>query len=312
LRPSLTIALLACSLAMCQSTGCTRCPDTHVSAQDVVWQYNANARLVDKLWARAEIHITMPGVFPFAANGLLLLSKVDDPLGCQNFVLIGYETLAVELFRLGTSAAEGKYYFWYGLGDQGKCWWGRHELAGGPGLTDMPINPNQLLSVLGICALPDDFSQLPTVALAMSHSPGEPLRTGERCAYVLTYIDTQPITSRILFRREMYFNWDDAPHRRPFMVKLLNANGDRIMSARLRNYQSVDIGRPGPKPFMPTDIKISWPARQSSVRVLLSEMTTEDKWDTESCLFQAQLPGWLAPTDMTQVDAHLQSGGQQQ
>ncbi|MHC4295649.1 MAG: hypothetical protein ACYSTL_08705, partial [Planctomycetota bacterium] len=180
-------------------------------------------------------------------NGLLLLSKTSDPLGPQNFVLIGYETLAIELFRVGTSADEGVYYLWHRFGE-GEAWWGKTELSAAPGIRDLPIDPIQLLSVLSICELPRDLTNIPTVMLSMTHRPGERYSPNELCAYVLTYIDRQPISNRILFKREIYFTWDDTHLTRPFLVNLFDDSGERVMTARLADYREIESPDPSGAP----------------------------------------------------------------
>jgi len=306
--PAGALASLTCAalLAGCQ----LRAPEAQVSIDRLVADYNANARKVPRLWARARITVSLPGSIPVSTAGLLMLAKTADPLGSQDFVLIGYENLAVELFRLGSSAAEGKYYFWYGLGGSGRAWWGWHKYAGADGVEEMPVDPNQLLSVLSVCALPRDFSRLPTVALSMTHRPGQRVAGGQVPAYVLTYIDRQPQSRRIIFKREIFFNWDDSALRRPFLVRLFDGAGHRVMTARLRDYQAIRTDPPQARaPVMPTDIEISWPAKDSKVHIRLSEMTTEDKWDPDNCRFLEFLPAGLDPARIRQVDRSLETGG---
>ena len=298
-------------------TGCVRCPKTHVSMDQLVAEHNANALIVPRIWARVKIRMKFvdesgrswrwgslsPLVSP---NGKLLLSKTDDPLGAQDFVLIGSETLGMDLFRLGSSASEGVYYLWVRLGQTGKAWWGRHEFAGAPGLDKtIPINPNQLLSVLTVCILPNDFTQLPTVLMRMSSNP---------CAYVLTYVDRQVLTGRIIARKDIYYTWDDTKPRRPFLVKLFGSDGRELVVAQLKNYRQIktdqDLFTP---PVMPTDIKITWTETGNQIRLILSEMTTEDKWDTEACRFTdsqtGALPPGISPADIVQVDKVLETEG---
>jgi len=314
MKPAPAMLAAVCLLATAVVSGCKpKCPEVRLSLDRLVAEHNANAGRIERLWARAKIRVELPGglawgsTSPLAApNGRLLLEKSGDPLGPQDFVLIGGESLAMELFRIGSSTAEGIYYFWYSLGGRGgKAWWGRHELAGAPGVKDIPIEANQLLSVLSVCALPSDFTRLPTVALSMSCDP---------CAYVLTYIDRQPLTGRILFRREIFLTWDDRRPPRPFRINLFDNTGRRIMTARVKNYRPLKTAEATEHPpVMPTDIEIAWPEKHSKVHIILSEMTTEDKWDVSACLFRIPetnaLPGGLSPGDVVQVDAGLVSGG---
>lgn len=306
--------------------GCAKCPDTMVPMDQLVDEYNANAARVPRLWARAKIAatITTPdgvslpwgSASPLATpNGLLVLEKGPSKLGPHYFVLVGRE-LNHELFRVGSHVDEGVYYFWYRFGKYGRAWVGRNKLAGAPGVTGLPMDPSQLLAVLSVCELPTDFTDAPTVAMTMDSDPAN-------CAYVLTYIDRQPVTRRLGFRREVYFHWGkdkpppclsgavDKKQRRPFMVKFFDNRGVRIMTAHLDKYKPVEPGEDAPDgaapPTMPTDIRIDWPAKKSRVHIVLSEMTARRKGNPrKAARFEAYKP---EPVPVVLVDAHIRTPG---
>ena len=304
-------------LAAAAIVGCQpRCPETQLALDELVAAHNTNAAAIGRLWARARIHLTIgydehktfnwgSASLLAAPNGLLLLHKADDPLGPQDFVLLGRE-VGQDIFRLGSSVDEGVYYLWYRHGRGGRAWFGRHEFAGAPGVQSLQIDPNQLASVLSICSLPTDFTKIPTVAMSMSSQP---------CAYVLTYIDHQPITNRIIFKREIYLTWSDDQPARPFLINLFDDAGRRVMTAHLKDYKPVKTAEPhDTPPVMPTDIDITWPQNKSRVHIVLSEMTIEDKWSVEACRFKdsdGELPNGIPASSVTQVDAFLESGGRQ-
>ncbi|MCK4276803.1 MAG: hypothetical protein KAX78_09835 [Phycisphaerae bacterium] len=298
-----TAALVCIAIA---AAGCAPpYPETMVSRRQLVAEYNTNAAAVPRLWARAKMDVTVPtedGVaITFHPDGVILLGK--DPKGGDpaDFVLRGTQS-GLEVFRVGLSAAEGIYYFWYLAGDRGKAFWGRQGLSGAATVQLLPIDPNDLLAVLSICQLPDDFTTIPTVALSMQDEPGE-------FAYVLTYLDRQVDTGLLVFRREIYFRWDDAKPRRPFLVKFFNAEGRRVLTGKLKKYKPIETGRAGASsPVMPTDIEINWPARKSRIRIRLSEMTTVERGDPAAA---ARFDPPVAPHDVIQVDRHLEHGGGQ-
>ncbi|HUS46876.1 MAG TPA: hypothetical protein VM098_02065 [Phycisphaerae bacterium] len=290
-------AMLGLVLTALGTAGCPQCPTTCVSIDQLLREYNDNAEAVPRLWARTRIAVTLVdegrtftwgSTSPLASpNGLLLLFKGDDRLGPHDFVLVGRELAGLELFRVGASTAQGKYYFWYRLGDKSCAWWGRHALAGAPDVKGLPVDPNQLLAVLGVCEIPDDLTALPGIALTMSTKP---------CAYVLTYFDRQAVTGRIGFRREVFFNWDDTNLRRPFMINFFAPDGRRVMIARLSDYRPIEVekdSRRKPAPVMPTNIEIetiAWPGWKDDnpvrrVHVVLSDMTTMKKGQPEACQF---------------------------
>lgn len=305
----LTAALVAVVVAV---GGCPQqCPTTQLSIDELVGAHNANAAAVPRLWARAKISVTLNdppltwgSTLSLAPpNGLLLLFKGDDPLGPHDFVLVGREIAGVELFRVGSSTAQGVYYFWYTFGDQAAAFWGRHALAGAPKLEGLPLDPGQLLAVLGVVQVPGDRGPLPAAAMRMSTDP---------CAYVLTYIDRQPLSNRIGLRRDVYYRWSDEQPARPFRVDFLSPEGRRVLTARLDDYAEIAPGPDepveGPRPMMPTDIvlePVAWPGEDKPnplrrVHIVLSEMTTDpDRGMREACDFDP-------PTaNIHQVDAGL-------
>ena len=271
--------LLALAGGLCG--GCaTQQPKTPPMAVDqLVAQYNADVAPVTTLFAKARIQISGPynwGSTLGSPNGTLMLGKGKSVLGPGNFVLIGRES-SVPIFNLGTNIDENVYYFWANIGDKGKAWLGSLDLAGAPGVKDIPIDPTQLVSVLCVSELPSDLTKLPAVAMTM-HRPVQGVfgpAAGDDFAYVLTYIDHQPLSNRILFKREVYFRWSDSQPCRPFKVNLIDERGNRVMTALLKDYQPIKMpeGYTGPVPVMPADIDITWPARGSRIHIALSLMT---------------------------------------
>jgi len=227
---------------------------------------------------------------------------------------------------------EGKYYFWYQVGKNRQAWVGRNELAGAPGVAGLPIDPHQLITVLSACALPRDFTDAPTLMKTMDTDPG-------KCAYVLTYVDRQPVSKRLGPRREIYFHWgEDKPapswqetlggatpdqllakvKGMPFIVRFLDIRGRRIMTAYLDKYKPVDPPDPAEAEtkeaaawakaavaspaLVPTDIRIEWPEKKSSIRVVLDEMTSKRKGNVPKATSLRYLPEGIP---VRQVDAHI-------
>jgi hypothetical protein len=280
-------------------------PKTIVPMEALVAEFNANAARAPRLWAQAKVAITvydektgLPWTYGsplLPPNGLVLLGKGGNRLGPHDFVLIVKEAGGVEVARAGCSTVDGLYYFWLNLGQRRQLLYGRTALAGAPGIEGLPIDPLQLMSVLSICELPDDFTKLPTVALSMDYDP-------EAYAYVLTYVDRQPISDRILFRREMYFIWSDCSPRRPFLIRFFDAQGRPVMSAELEGFQSIDVEEvgapPRSPPVLPTDIRITWidpvtGKTRSRLRLILSRMAARDLPYPDACSLRDNLPhGW--------------------
>jgi hypothetical protein len=259
-------------------------PKTRLRLAELIGQYNRNAARVPQLWARAKISMRLP-MMPTASvdsrtefSGLLLLLKSNTRLGPHDFLLAGREGGA-EVFRIGCSTSDGVCYFWHAFGDKPALHWRRSNMAGAPEMTPLPIDPLQIPAVLGICELPADLTQLPGAALSMNTEPG-------KYAYAVTYLDRQPLSNRILFRREVHFNWDDDVRPRPFRVDFFDREGMRVLTAELRDYRPIErvlsegssdywatmVERKKPPPVMPTDIRIRWARTDAFIHISLSQM----------------------------------------
>lgn len=297
------LAILAGALGCC-NCGCTcpPCPREFLTREELVARHNANAALAPRLWARAAVQAHLVdargraldwGSTLLAPNAILCLEKetAKGLLGPHDFVLIGSE-MGQEIFRLGTSVLDGAYYLWSNVGGHASGLYGQTSLAGAPGAGAIPINPLDLVSVLGITALPEDFTQAPTVLMRLNDTPCQ-------CAYVLTLLDRQPVTGKIVARRDVYLDWDANRPPRPVRVDLLDEAGRIVMTARLKDYKPIAIvadtppGEPvaaepaAPKAgaMLPTDIVVSWPKTGSRIHIVLSEMKTNPPARVDPDLF---------------------------
>lgn len=318
------LAALSAVVCMAAAVGCEKCPETMLSLKQLVATHNANARAVPRLWARAKVQITLADKtgrsFTFGStsplsppNALLLYRRPPkDTATEKDFVLIGRE-MGQEVFRMGTYLEDNGClsYLWFRFGRRSGAWYTRR--GGEANIESMPVDPTQLLAVLNICPLPADFKNLPAVALAMSRRP---------CAYVVTYIDRRPGNGEIRFLREIYFRWSDSQLPRPFMIKFFDASGRRVATAKLGKYKAVETADEDDEnartadvtPVMPTDIDITWtdwPGRKNAVRrirLVLSEMTTEDKFSPRACKFFENLPAGIKPVSVDTPAPHPRGG----
>ena len=280
------------------------CPDTKsaVPLEDVVARYNVNASKIPRLWARAEVSMTFrekPSDLGFTwrsgePTSYLLLDKMMAKKNNSkhvDFTLIVKETIN-EIARVGISTQEGVYYSWMNFGKNSQCQYGRLPLAGAPGVTKIAVDPTQLLAVLAVCALPADSTTLPMIAQTYSSNP---------CAYVLTVVDRQPVSNKLLFRREIYFDRSvervdgklvEKP-RRPFLVRIFDDMGRAVLTGRMNGYKHIaieDVDDESKLPTMPTDINLRFEETGAEIRLQLSDMTTEDKVIPEAYLFVDRLP----------------------
>ena len=310
-------AVLICLLAGSLFTGCVEpCPETFVPMEQLVQEQNENAAKVDRLWARVNFIATVKQdglTYPYhspllPSNGYLLLEKGLDPLGPHNFVLIVRET-GVNVFRAGSNVEEGVYYAWANLGERSEARVGRLKYAGAGSVAGLALDPLQLLYALGILSLPADQSTLPAVSMKLQRQPGD-------CAYVVNWIDREPDTGRILIRREMLFRWSDDKPRQLYRMNIYDNQGRKLMTVDADDYEPVAApGAPedAELPVMPTDIRVKWhdwpglPGGIESIRLLLSEMTLEERGDPASASrFKANLPAGIP---VRVIDANLDQGG---
>lgn len=280
------------------------CPDHFLTLRQVAGEYNQNAAQVPQVWARARIRATFSdgkgGSYSWGSaselstpNGYLILSKrasapATQPAGqaaAPDFVLMGGE-LSQPLFRVGVDGANGLEYLWHAVGDNPKAWFGRTQLAGAPGVESVPIDPLQLVELLGVNELPPTGpGAMPTIVMT--------LKTEPPCAYVVRYLRPQPVTGELKIWREVYFRWREdksaKPPRplepaRPFHVRLYDADGLCRVQADVSSYQPIEIAdaasQPAQRPTMPTDFQITWPAipnvqTAASLHLVLSDVSTK-------------------------------------
>ncbi|MCK5113176.1 MAG: hypothetical protein KAR11_00240 [Phycisphaerae bacterium] len=316
LRTGLLLVLLLGSLMLIGCPPSHPSLDTLVSVDKIVAEHNRNAAKIPQLWARADITFReKPGGFPLGADGILMLNKTPGVTGVHDFALI-FKKSGEELGRVGISTRESAYYMWMKVDDNPSCVWGHLALAGAEGLENIRINPVQLLSVLTVCELPSVFSQVPFVGQTISLAPP---------AYVLTYVERQPVSGKLLFTRRIHCTWSVTQPPRPFKVELLDNRGVVVLTAKLSNYQPIATGNDSDNdpeirkllPVMPTDIRLKWKDGEkdgAELDLKLYKMTTTDtKIDSEDIPLAYSLRYHLKNNNITKIkclDAHLMGRGQ--
>jgi len=308
-RTATGMALLGAAIC----AGCEVCPRQSVPLHVLVAEHNANAAKVPKLWANARVSasFTLENALPVRWGSTLPLTPYNarlrfwkHPSGPPDFVLVGQE-VGRELFRVGIDASAGLYYAWIKFGDNAEALVGRTKLAGAPGVEAIPVDPMQLVSVLGITELPTRPRCLPAVTLQM--------RRKRPCAYVVRYWDYQPVTGRMKLWREVWYTWHDKRPRLPFKVFLFDARGRVRMTADVGRYRSIEWnGPPDDAPIMPTDFRIRWPGikdvqRRASIHLTLDGMSTTRTFLRSYFEYRSHLPPGLPET---RVDASVAAGGE--
>jgi len=326
IRPQVVIAAAISALALGLGGCHPPLPQKQITLDELLIEYNSNARSIPALAAYAEIQLTgyhaATGLgLPLwsSPNGLLRFKKGPEALAPHDMVLIGRE-LSHQIFRVGISRRDGVYYMWTRIPET-QAMWGRTRLAGAPGIKLLPIDPTGLQAVLGICSLPDDLTKVPVVTMKMDTRPGHH-------AYVLSYIDRQPISNRMGLRREFRFGWDEertkllseflwGPQRQRRLeeVNFFDSLGRCVMTARVADYKGVDVSGldnpPATQPIMPTDIRITWfddrGRKTARVHLELSQLTAEQIFDDEIFQFRSNLPSDIPAGKVVQVDRDLEA-----
>jgi hypothetical protein len=340
--PRLAVALVAAgalAAMLVAPVGCAevRFPDpaTLVDRETLIAEHNDNAARLPFVMARGKVTVswrdpsglTIPSTF----DATVLLGKNPRvATGPHNFALSARE-VGQTVFRMGTSLAEDIYYLWYRLGDRQGGLVGRLSLAGAPGVAGLAIDPTQVVAALGITEFSEDLTRLPVEGLRVRFDREAYIREwkargglGDPCqpvgfessAYVLTTIDRQPVSGHLVFRRETWFNWSPDPNtpRRAFLVKVLDARGRDVMTARLNRWRAVDLSElespPDPAPTMPTDIRIEFappsdPQRKAqgyvrALRLDLGELIAADLDYDAAC--GPRLPSDFDPDRLIVVD----------
>ena len=286
---TLRIGLAMTALALLQA-GCSPCPTKSVSMEQLVGEYNANAAAIPKVWARATIDLTIiddkGGAFNWgttigASNGLLVSGKTAP--ATPDFVLVGRES-GQEVMRLGTSSADNLYYAWYHFGDKGGAWTGRADRAGAAGATDIFVDPQTLISLLGIIELPPGSATLTMNRGGFAAGP---------CAYVLTC--SQPGAN--ISKREIYFTWTQEGPRRVYQVICFGRDGQRVLTAKLSDYGPVSGAEVHGQPaIVPTDITMAGEdspghkSRLRNLRLKLAGMKIGEAEPAEAAKFWDNLP----------------------
>ena len=321
-----TTCLALISLLVVSLGGCDRpIPKTQISLNELVAEYNENAKSIPMLAAYADIefsayHASSGAGMPLwsTPNGLLRVKKGPEPLGTHDMVMIGRE-VSKQILRIGTSRKDNVYYIWTLIPDP-KAMWGHMKYAGAPGIDNIPIDPTGLLAVLGICQLPDQRSRDSAVTLRMDTTPG-------RYAYVLGYINRQPVSDRLVMTKEYRFAWDEKrpdglsellwgkqKPRRLEEVNFYDVDGRKVITAKVGDYEPVEIDpdaeQPETAPLMPTTISIEWfndrQQMKSRIRLKLSQMTTRETWDIEVCGFLENISDDISDDQIVQVDKGVQ------
>ena len=79
----LLVVIVIVLVAIVALPGCAPCPEKLVPLSDLVAQYNANADAVPRLWARADMSVTLAA----AATG-----RMGRPVVCESMMTPGWTT----------------------------------------------------------------------------------------------------------------------------------------------------------------------------------------------------------------------------
>ena len=310
--------VLCCLLFLAVITGCTqqRCPSfkTVKPVEQVIQHYNKNASRLPRIWLRVDLTavirnkpsdlVGLPWTF---SNGIIMMRKQDDRSKVPDFKLILKEA-GKTVAQVGTSSNDKVYYMWQTFSNKMPSFFGELKYAGAPNVSKLPIDPIQLLSILCVNELPANLTRAPFVTQTVSTNP---------CAYVLTYIDRQPITNKFIARREIYFErsvtvGQDSKETelpcRPFMVKIFDQNGCEVFTAHMENYKPITLedvdDEDEPFPVMPTVITMKCNITGTWLKLNIKHLTTGEEFDSDAYDFWDIMPA-KAKANLKKVDQNL-------
>ncbi|NQU76544.1 MAG: hypothetical protein HQ546_09560 [Planctomycetes bacterium] len=282
------LLLSAAAIAGCQP----KVPAELCTREQLIDQYNTNADKVPELWAVADVEICltteMGGKKYRLPDGRLLVKKHPDrPFGPHDFMLRG-KAVGREFFRLGIDARAGEYYFWLDASDGGDnenenafARWGRIDELNRMGYETLPIDPTQLLNVLGIVPWPWDANRPWQVVYTPILQP---------CVYDLLFADVAAGADGPFARSRVWLDRYEGPHR-PLRMWLYDRQGRYAMEAELRQFRTIETGDDKASwPVMPTDILIRWPFSDTigSIRLRISGQTVTKS--TAEAAFRKEIP----------------------
>lgn len=156
-------------------------------------------------------------------------------------------------FELGSNG--WRYWMRVPASQVSTMWWGSYEHLGKPCVEEMPIRPDLILAVLGVSAIPTDFTQLPAPVLRFNH---------DRDAYMITWVTRGP--NRLIASKEV---WYDRKSLNPVNVLLFDDDGRVLLRAYLTEHAPVEIEKT-PKeqwPVVPRQYDLFFPPSGSTIEI---------------------------------------------
>jgi hypothetical protein len=269
-------------------TGCP-CPPA-VPRAELIERYNGNADKVTSLWAVADVEVQITddkgkvSSYRLQDGRLLMKKRSDDPFGPQDFLLRG-KAFDQEFFQLGVDGGAGEHYFWLAPPEgRGKPYgrWGRIADLGRPVYESLPVDPTQLLELLGVLAWRDRSDGFSLTICTPMEAP---------CVYDLMFVSGLP--GGRLSARKVWLDRRDKLNR-PTRVWLYDPEGECVLSADLGRYETVATDAPKAEwPVIPTDISIHLQAKEGirAIRLRLSDATVETaKQPIPEAAFHKRIP----------------------
>ncbi len=218
---------------------------------ELIERYNATTKPLVRVWAAARVDLLW----------LDEKGKQKSEHGDGRFMYVAPDKVALEVTEFGNgfwAGSDGERYWLFSLQDQRTLFVGRldHVDQGGNGIFPLPVNPIDLLYVLGIVpidadAVPDE----PAVERVAGHYLIEPPGLGLR---MLLHPDTA----------------------RPVRVDILNDNGESavkcVLSEPIELERSDDI-RGLTTPIMPSVVEVYVLNEEARMTLKLKSPTTEGR-----------------------------------
>lgn len=204
----------------------------------VVDAINRNNAAVSTLWARGSFQASFVdgGARRFLSGDLVLLYRAPGDLRLR-----GDAGAVGRAFDLGINRA----LYWLAAGGSvDTMWYGRVDRADEVDPEDLPIRPDLLPDVLALRPVDTRLRALPAPTLRFDN---------EQDAWVLLWVE--PGEQRWSAVREL---WYDRASKRPFRVKLYDANGRAVVDGELSRHRPL-VAADAASPHVPTLYRVSFP-----------------------------------------------------
>ncbi len=249
---------------------------------------NENNSRVPSLWSHGdfEASIVDHGKKNFINGTINLIYRRPNEL-----LLVAKKDVAGRVFEIGSN---NDRYWLLVHGDVDTMWWGTHSRVADVDATQMPINPELLLDVLGVGVIETNLKQPPVPVMRFNNDAD---------AYMLLW--NMPSSDRWTAQREV---WYDRSTKLPVKVILYDANGRAVLRADLSKHKALSdpaiASNAVEPPMVASMYRLYFPDTGSTMSFELDEVATHRDAVPNDKTFSFPTAERAGVSHMKQVDEH--------